>query len=121
MIQKNIEVKSFADFRKKVASSETIKREFTKDPIKFMNEVSDKSPMEDKFVFLKIVYIVGAALLLCIIVSTVISIWSPIIEYTNLEGKIIREKREIDSFFIMIASASIGALAGLLVPTPNNK
>ena len=118
MVHKNIEVKSFADFKNQIKSSETIKKEFVNDPIKFVDEVSDKPPIQDKGVFLKIVYIVGAALMLCIVASTIISIWSPTIEYTNLEGRLISEKRDIDSFYVMIASASIGALAGLLVPTP---
>lgn len=120
MNNKPIEVKNFVDFRNKISESEDLKQELISDPDIFLKTISERPPIEDKSVFLKIVYIVGASLLLCIIVSTVISLWAPIIEYTNLEGKIIKEKREIDSFYVMIASASIGALAGLLVPTPRN-
>ena len=115
--KKNV-VKSFSDFRAQINDSESIKAQFLNDPISFLEDTEEKSPIQDKGVFLKIVYTVGIALLLCIIISAIISIWYPVIEYTNLEGKKIIEKREIDSFYVMIASASIGALAGLLVPTP---
>nr|WP_321237068.1 hypothetical protein [uncultured Psychroserpens sp.] len=118
MSAKNNKVKNFIDFRELINSSETIKSEFLNDPITFLEQTIEQPPMQDKSVFLKIVYIVGISLLLCIIVSAVISLWFPIIEYTNIKNELIQEKREIDSFFVMIASASIGALAGLLVPTP---
>ena len=120
MDAKKMKVRSFADFKTQVETSDNIKKQFTDDPLKFLNDVEDKSPMQDKSVFLKIVYIVGITLLLCIIVSAIISLYAPVIEYTAPDGKTVIEKREIDSFFVMIASASIGALAGLLVPTPKS-
>lgn len=120
MNSNNLQVNSFSDFKAKIYASDSTKQQFLHDPMKFLDQTIDKSPIEHKSVFLKIVYIVGSSLLLCIIVGTIVSIWFPIIELTNADGKIFQEKREIDSFFVMIASASIGALAGLLVPTPKS-
>jgi len=80
--------------------------EFIKDPIKYLEIEEKKShPILNNKIFMTVVWMVGTALLLSII-------------FGALSIFIIKE--DVNDFFIMIASASIGALAGLLVPSPSN-
>ncbi len=86
-------------------SSPELKSRFQNDPIGVLREESNKNhPILNERVFLIVVRLVGGALLLSIVLGSYM-----------LFGE---KAEEVDSFFVMIASACIGALAGLLAPSP---
>ena len=110
-------------FIAKIAKDSSAKELFTDEQLSYLKEKAkiDRPPIWDKQIFIKVVYIVGAALLLSIIFAA-LSIFPH--EYSETThptsgavSKVLIEK-EINSFFVMIASASIGALAALLAPKP---
>ena len=97
-----MKIKNITALKDSIRNSPELKEQLLKDPEGFIDKL--ESPILDKGVFLTVVYIVGAALLTCIIVASIIA----------LTGQ-----EEIHDFFVMIGSASIGALAGLLAPSPS--
>lgn len=102
-----------------------IRNNFTDEQIALLKDKAknDRPPIWDKKIFMGVVYIVGGALLLSIIFAA-LSVFP--YEYNELvdskTGAITKEliEKDVNNFFVMIASASIGALAGLLVPKPSN-
>lgn len=79
---------------------------FNPEQIEFLEKIAAQIyPIQDKKIFLNVVKFVGFSLLLSIILGSIM---------------IFVKDKPVDDFFIMIASVSIGALAGLLVPNPTN-
>ena len=90
-----------------IKTNEVLRKEFIKSPLEFLEiEAKKNHPIFNNRIFMNVVLIVGSALLLSIILASLM---------------IFLKDDPVDDFFIMIASASIGALAGLLVPTPSNQ
>ena len=85
------------------------------DPVKTVNEEFD--PASDPKIFKIVLYFVGSALIFSLVIASIVALSSPI-ELISADGKPYTEAREVDQFFVMIGSAAIGALAGLLVPRP---
>ncbi|MEM7484932.1 MAG: hypothetical protein AAF348_06955 [Bacteroidota bacterium] len=111
-------------FISSIEEDSTIRNIFTDEQITVLREraKNDRPPIWDKKIFMGVVYIVGGALLLSIIFAA-FSVFP--VEYnevidptTKIKTKELIEK-DVNNFFVMIASASIGALAGLLVPKPS--
>lgn len=100
-----MEVKNFTELKNNLMASEELRQKLESNPMLFLSNIKEKSPMQNKRVFLTVVYMVGAALLISIVLAACMV-------FTTKEG-------EVDDFFVMIASAAIGALAGLLVPNPS--
>ncbi|WP_020533731.1 hypothetical protein [Flexithrix dorotheae] len=93
-------------FIAKIKSDELVSPKFDYEQMEYLEKIADEShPILDKKVFMSVVMIVGTVLLLSIILASLI---------------IFIKDQPVDEFFIMIASTCIGALAGLLVPTPMN-
>lgn len=102
-----------------IEGNASIKAKFNPEQIEFLKEKArENPPIWDKKVFMAVVYIVGGALFLSIILGA-FSVFP--IEYNTVNGQKEIIDKEINNFFVMIASASIGALAGLLVPKPSNE
>jgi len=100
----------------------SIRGNFTDEQFTMLKEKAknDKPPIWDKKIFMTVLYIVGGALLISIIFGayTILPEYNEIIDPTTKAIKKELIEKKVDNFFVMIASASIGALAGLLVPTP---
>ena len=109
-------IKSLRQLKYKIDNDPEFLQHFTNDPIRTINEQTD--PSRNPKVFRTVLYIVGAALIFSIIIASVISL-SPPVELIDSSGNKYTVQRSIDQFFIMIGSAAIGALAGLLVPRPD--
>ena len=111
-----MKVKNITALKDTIRNSPELKEQLLKDPEGFIDKL--ESPILDKGVFLTVVYIVGAALFICIVVAAIISL-SPGQVVNDPDGNPVLLQKEINNFFVMIGSASIGALAGLLAPSPN--
>ena len=112
-----MEVKNLADLKATIKSSDAAKQKLLSDPEKFIDEIEVRPPMWNRKIFLTVVLIVGAALLISMVIAAFI-VLSPGEVVKDASGKPILLQKEVDNFFVMIASAAIGALAGLLAPSP---
>lgn len=100
-------MKEIKKFVKELESNQDLKMRFENDPLSVLREEADRShPILNERVFLIVVYMVGTALLLSIVLGSYILF---------IEGT---KDNEVKNFFVMIASACIGGLAGLLAPSP---
>ncbi len=104
-----MEIKNFAELRSKVAESAILQEQLKADPQKFLEQLEDKPPIAQKGVFLTIVAIVGIVLITAIV----------------LGGIIIFESKDINTakvpeFLVSMGSTALGALVGLLAPTPKS-
>ena len=98
--------------KQKLESDTTFARQFQENPQAMLDSLDpDKHPK----LFRLVLYIMGAALMICLIVAAVTVFLGPI-KITMPDGGTHYEARTVDQFFVMIGSAAIGALAGLLVP-----
>ncbi|UOB19360.1 hypothetical protein [Abyssalbus ytuae] len=112
-------------FISSIERDETIRNSFTEEQIAILKDKAknDRPPIWDKKIFMGVVYIVGGALLLSIIFAAFSVFpyeYNEIVDSTT--GSKTKElvEKDVNNFFVMIASASIGALAGLLVPKPSD-
>jgi hypothetical protein len=111
-----MKVKSITELKETIHNSLEMQNSLTDNPIEFISKLQDSPPMLDKKVFMIVVYIVGGILLATIVLAAM-SILP--VEYNEINGKKEVVAKDVNDFFIMIGSACIGALAGLLTPTPN--
>ena len=108
-----------------IENDETIRSRFTDEQITLLKEKAKQNqpPIWDKKIFMSVIYIVGGALLLSIIIAAFSIFPQEYIETMDPISKELKTKKliekDVNIFFVMIASASIGALAGLLTPTPS--
>lgn len=114
-----MEVRNLEDFRKKVLESPNKRQEFINNPVQFMEGLEEKRSIWSNKVFLAVVIFVGTALLASIIISGII-VLRPGTVVEGPTGSPTILKPEIDNFFVMIASSSIGALTGMLIPNPKD-
>lgn len=111
-------------FISQIESDADIRDNFTEEQITILKEKAEKNkpPIWDKKIFMGVVYIVGGALLLSIIFAAFSVFpyeYNEIIDPTTKSTTKELIEKDVNNFFVMIASASIGALAGLLVPKPS--
>lgn len=97
-----------------------LKSKFEENPLKFLEETKIPHPIWDKTIFLIVVSIVSFALLGSMIVAAII-VLDPGKVVNGPNNEPILLQKDIDEFFIMIASAALGALVGLLAPKPDNE
>lgn len=81
--------------------------EFLKNPKAFMEKSASRNPLIDKSIFKWIIFIIGAVLIFCLVASTIFI-------FQNKE-------LEVPTFLVTIGSTSLGALVGLLTPTPKSE
>ena len=110
-------------FISSIENDETVRVNFTDEQLALLKEKakSDKPPIWDRRIFTGVVYIVGGALLLSILFAAFSIFPNEYNETIDPTTKSITKElieKDVNNFFVMTASASIGALAGLLTPRP---
>ena len=99
-----MKIKSIEELKTILSHSDNVADELKNAPLEFINKIELKpSHTDNKKIYLTVIYLVGAALLLSILAVAIL---------------LITGEDEVNDFFVMIVSASIGALTGLLVPNP---
>lgn len=98
-------IKNFAEFQKELETSPDLQKEFKEDPIKAAKQFQSLVP--DNWVYRMVVGSLGLAILLVIVGIIILSLSTRTIEPT------------VSTLFTAIASGAVGALAGLLAPSPN--
>jgi hypothetical protein len=89
--------------------NEELKKEFIDDPVKVIKKY--KSPLDnDKWIYRSVVWVLGVAVILCIIFSFYLSS-SATKDFAP----------DIPQFLIAIGSGALGGLTGLLAPSPKSK
>ena len=109
--------KNLTELQNSLENSESLKSEFLNDPLNFILKAKELHPIWNKKVFLTVVYFVGGALAISLIIAGII-VLGPAKVVDGPNGNPILLQKEVDNFFVMMGSAAIGALAGLLVPNP---
>ncbi len=89
--------------------SSELKEKFINNPMQFINSISTSEPLKDKKVFLFIVGIVGVVLLCSILLGAIIIFKSADVT-----------KAKVPEFIVSIGSTALGAIVGLLAPSPRN-
>ena len=99
--------RSLAELRGELIKSPELKAEFSRDPMSFLERVE---PIKNKSVFLYVVSIVGVVLIGSIILSAII-----IFKSENPSAA------RVPEFLVTIGSAALGAMVGLLTPSPDRE
>lgn len=102
-----MEAKNFKNLAQKLNADNELKAKFLKDPITFLEKVTEEKPIDNKAVFLTIVAIVGTVLLASIVMGSIIIFKAP-------DNQIAK----VPEFLVAIGSTALGALVGLLSPSP---
>lgn len=97
-------IKTFADFKDELTSNPGLQKEFKEDPIKAVEQFQTLLP--DTLVYRLVVGALGSSILLVIMGIIILSSLGKTIEPT------------VTTLFTAIASGAVGALAGLLAPSP---
>ncbi len=102
--------KSIDELKKELASNQDLQNEFKENPIATMEQIQQSNPLDtDKWIYRIIVLSLG------------ISIVSILIGVIILVGNgAIKNDTGVPTILTAIGSAAIGALAGLLAPTPQS-
>lgn len=98
-----------AELKQELNKSNELKERFVKNPMEFIDSIDTDEPMKDKIVFLFIVSIVGIVLLSSIILGAVIIFKSE--DFATAK---------VPEFLVSIGSTALGAIVGLLAPSPRN-
>lgn len=101
------QIKNFDEFKDKLVKNTELQDQFKKDPVKAIEQYSQSPLLTDKWVYRIVVLALGL---------TVISIIIGVIILIGI-GKI-GEDKSVPTILTAIGSAAIGALAGLLAPSP---
>jgi hypothetical protein len=103
-------VKSFDEFKKELETNQDLQRQFQENPINAVQQFQQQNPLQtDTWIYRIIVSALGLTVL-TIIVGVIVLMFN---------GKISDDKT-VPTIFTAIGSAAIGALAGLLAPSPRN-
>ena len=89
-----------------------LKKLYDENPKKFKQDYS-YNPINNIGVFKLVIWFIGITIITCVIASVKISLW----EADKISQNEIKF-REVPDLLKMVASAAIGAITGLLVPTP---
>jgi hypothetical protein len=102
------QIKTFDDFKKELVASPDLQNKFKQDPLNAVQQFQAESPLtSDKWIYRIVVLALGITIL-SIIIGVIVLIGV---------GKI-SEDKTVPTILTAIGSAAIGALAGLLAPTP---
>ncbi|MEY4538342.1 MAG: hypothetical protein RLZZ306_99 [Bacteroidota bacterium] len=102
------QVKDFQDFKQTLQNDKTLQKAFQDDPKAAIEKISDGSFIPDNWIY----RIVVGSLGLVIIIITLGIVWRVAF------GQPMDDK-SVPTILTAIGSAAIGALAGLLAPSPN--
>ena len=102
--------KSFEDFAQQIKSNLELQNEFKTDPVNTINQFKIQDPLAtDHWIYRIVVIALGITILSIIIGSIVLAGMGK-----KLEGEVL-------TLLTAIGSAAIGALAGLLAPSPKRQ
>lgn len=100
---------SFEDFKNTLSKSEVLQEEFKSDPLQALNSITVRSPKEtDAWIYRIIVLMLGISIVAIIVGLILLASWNCITEQNS----------QLITIFATISSGAIGALAGLLAPSP---
>lgn len=103
------DIKSFDDFKKELTSNTGLQNQFKNDPVKAVQEIqTGPTILPDTWIYRIVVGSLGLAVILVTIGVVILTVNS------NYGDK------GIPTILTAIASGAIGALAGLLAPSPRN-
>ena len=97
-------IQTIGDLKNEMAVNENLQQEFKDNPVKAIQQLEESIP--DTPVYRIVVISLGTAVLLVIVGMVTLSITNDTIDPS------------VTTLFTAIASGAIGALAGLLAPTP---
>lgn len=100
---------SIKDFKKELVNNPQLQQDFKTDPVQAAEKISERPLDTDVWIYRMVVFALGGTILAIII--GVISLIS--------SGKITEDKN-VPTILTAIGSAAIGALAGLLAPSPRS-
>jgi hypothetical protein len=104
------EFRNINEFKKELVSNPELQQQFKDDPVKAVDVINQKSPLEtDPWIYRIIVSALGITIL-SIIIGVIVLIGT---------GRISDDKG-VPTILTAIGSAAIGALAGLLAPPPKS-
>ena len=101
-------VKSFDEFKKELVTNSDLQKQFQDNPVNAVQQFQQKNPLETDTWIYRIIVLAMGLTILTIIVGVIVLIFN---------GKITDDKT-VPTIFTAIGSAAIGALAGLLAPSP---
>ncbi len=101
-------IKTLSAFKTELVNNTSLQNQFKEDPVKAIQQFNTSSPLPDTWIYRIVVGSLGLAVIL-VIVAVVILITT---------GKVTGE--QVPTILTAIASGAIGALAGLLAPSPNS-
>ena len=104
-----METNKISKLRQELDKSTALKQKFINDPMQFINSINTNEPLKDKKVFLFIVGIVGVVLLCSIVLGAIIIFKSADVS-----------KAKVPEFIVSIGSTALGAIVGLLAPSPRS-
>ena len=100
---------SINDFKKELTRNTDLQEKFKSNPIEAVKEIQESPLDTDVWIYRMVVFALGATIL-SIIVGIIILIGTNQIE----------EDKNVPTILTAIGSAAIGALAGLLAPSPKS-
>ena len=102
------QIKSFDEFKNELLVNTDLQDQFKQDPLNAIQQFNDKSPLEsDPWIYRIVVLSLGLSILIIILGVVILMLYGPI-----------KEDKNVPTIFTAIGSAAIGALAGLLAPSP---
>ncbi|MFZ1677381.1 MAG: hypothetical protein WBP41_18500 [Saprospiraceae bacterium] len=102
-------IQNLSDLKNAVANDANFRKDIQDDPEKALGAIPDQIP--DTFIYRIVVGSLGLSIILVIVACTILL-------YTS-ESTVGTDAR-VPTIFTAIASGAIGALAGLLAPSPRN-
>lgn len=100
---------SIKDFKKELKSNPQLQQEFKTDPIQAAEKISERPLDWDVWIYRMVVFSLGATIL-AIVIGVIYLI----------STSMIKEDKNVPTILTAIGSAAIGALAGLLAPSPKS-
>src|SRR4051794_21063828 len=100
---------SLTEFKKDLVNNMQLQQEFKADPVQAVEKIKERPLDTDVWIYRMVVFALGATIL-TIIIGIVILMGS---------GNI-KEDKNVPTILTAIGSAAIGALAGLLAPSPKS-
>jgi uncharacterized integral membrane protein len=99
---------SINEFKKELSQNTDLQEKFKSDPVQAAKEIKERGPLDtDVWIYRMVVFALGVTIL--VIIIGVVALIS-----TNK----ITEDKNVPTILTAIGSAAIGALAGLLAPSP---
>lgn len=99
---------SFEDFKQTLSNNNKLQQEFKDNPIQALNNIEISNPKDtDLWIYRIIVIMLGLTIIFIVMGLIALALWE-----VNMENS------QLVTIFATISSGAIGALAGLLAPSP---